>query len=137
MKTSKKQIEKTNEVNYTTSKATYSGAYRTQFANFEDGTFAKLVTIEKQTLKGKFSNLVSIDGTYDRSKLCVTMSSLGFFEITKLSNETAEISEILNHSFFGLCKVFDKNEKCMSIEVLSTNEKKSVFTAIFMNNVKK
>jgi len=115
-------------------KTSYNGNKKTTFVNFDDNTYAKVVSVEKQALKQKYHNLIGIYGNYDNTKVVVSMDALGAVEVTPISQEKAGEGEIVKHKAFGEVTVIEKLDGKMTIE-LADGTRKNVVEKFFMNGI--
>lgn len=117
-------------------KTSYNGNKKSTFVKFDDDTYAKVISVEKQALKQRYHKLIGIYGNYDDTKVVVSMGTLGDVEITPVSQEKAGEGEIVNHKAFGKVTVIEKLDGKMTIE-LADGTRKNVVEKLFMNGVEK
>ena len=118
-----------------TQKVKYNGDLRTAYITFEEGTNAVMVTKSQQNLKFKKEVLVSITGNYDKTKVCVSMGSLGEVVVTPISNKVAEVGQKVNHSIHGEVEILSNTNGIVQIK-LEDGTIKPVMQKFFMNGVK-
>ena len=121
-------------MNYTI-KTNYNGNKKEAFVNFDNGTYAKVVSYEKQGLKQKYHNLIGIYGNYDKDSVVVRLGTLGEVEVIEKSKEKAGKGEVLNHKAFGEVTVMEKQDGKIRVK-LASGEEKVVLESFFMNGVK-
>ena len=111
-----------------------NGNYTTRFANFTDGTFAKLTVVENRGLKELTYRMVSLEGNYDKNTISVSMGTLGEMIVVPISSEKASENQILNHKVFGKVTVVRSSDGKLTIE-LTDGTKKLVMEKFFMNGI--
>lgn len=111
-----------------------NGNFTTYFANFTDGTFAKLTVVENRGLKSLNYRMVSLEGNFDKTSISVSMGTLGEMVVMPISSEKASENKILNHKAFGKVTVISSSNGMLTIE-LKDGSKKSVMEKFFMNGI--
>ena len=111
-----------------------NGNFTTYFANFTDGTFAKLTVAENRGLKALNYRMVSLEGNFDRTSISVSMGTLGEMVVMPISSEIANENQVLNHKAFGKVTVISSLNGMLTIE-LKDGSKKSVMEKFFMNGI--
>lgn len=111
-----------------------NGNFTTYFANFTDGTFAKLTVVENRGLKALNYRMVSLEGNFDRTSISVSMGTLGEMVVMPISSEKANENQILNHKAFGKVTVISSSNGMLTIE-LKDGSKKLVMEKFFMNGI--
>lgn len=111
-----------------------NGNFTTYFANFTDGTFAKLTVVENRGLKSLNYRMVSLEGNFDKTSISVSMGTLGEMVVMPINSEKANENQVLNHKSFGKVTVISSSNGMLTIE-LKDGSKKSVMEKFFMNGI--
>ena len=111
-----------------------NGNFTTYFANFTDGTFAKLTVVENRNLKSKSFKQVSLEGNFDRNAISVSMGTLGEMVVMPISSVKANENQVLNHKAFGEVTVISSENGMLTIE-LENKTRKTVMEKFFMNGI--